>query len=564
LKKLINDPDRVVAEMLEGLLALNPNVSSLAGRNVVVRSDSAFNPSSEVSLISGGGSGHEPAHAGYVGPGMLTAAVAGEVFTSPPVDAVAAAIRAVTGPAGCLLIVKNYTGDRLNFGLAAEMARAEGIAVETVVVADDVATTGAPTGSRGLAGTVLVHKIAGAAAAEGRSLAEVTKVARHAIANLSTMGVSLASGTLPVTGKASFELGPDELEIGLGIHGEPGVRRGRLKRADELADEMLDALVAAGTARVGDRTALLVNNLGATTTMELAIIARRALAYLRACGIAVERLYAGTFLTSLDMSGVSLTLLNLDDGLLRLLDAPTDAPAWPRLPAKAPGLLQHRAVSAESRTPRRTHSEADGGVFARCVRSVSDALLAAEPLLTDLDSAVGDGDLGASMARMARALVETLPELTTSAGSALKELAGTTQSSLGGSSGPLYAALLVRAGSLLEASPAPGPREWADAIQAGCQAVEELGGAAQGDRTMLDALVPFANTFRLEILSGSSVQQALPKAAEAARAGAEKTASMVPRRGRSSYLGERCLGVPDPGAVAITVWVDALAASLLS
>src|SRR5476649_2395047 len=228
MKKLINDVSTVVPDMLDGLAALNPGLSLLQGTTIIVRADAeAVAARGEIALISGGGSGHEPAHGGYVGPGMLSAAVAGEVFTSPSTDAVLDAIRAVAGPAGVLLIVKNYTGDRFNFGLAAEIARAEGIAVEMVIVADDVALSahGEHAGRRGLAGTVFLHKIAGAAAAEGRPLSEVAQIARDTAASLGTMGVALTPCTVPAAGKPGFELADDEIEWGLGIHGEHAVER---------------------------------------------------------------------------------------------------------------------------------------------------------------------------------------------------------------------------------------------------------------------------------------------------------------------------------------------------
>jgi len=306
MKKLINDVAHVVPDMLHGLTALHAGLTLLDGQNIVLRADAAQAAArGEVALISGGGSGHEPAHGGYVGAGMLSAAVAGEVFTSPSTDAVLAAIRAVAGTGGVLLIVKNYTGDRLNFGLAAEIARAEGIAVEMVVVADDVALAaqGDHAGRRGLAGTVLVHKIAGAAAASGASLADVAQVAREAAAAMGTMGVALSACTVPAAGKPGFALGEREIEWGLGIHGEAGVERGTLVPAAEVAARLLGQIVEDLRLAPGERVALLVNNLGGTPASELDITAGAALDQLAARGIAVERAWAGTFLSALDMAG---------------------------------------------------------------------------------------------------------------------------------------------------------------------------------------------------------------------------------------------------------------------
>ncbi|MCA1686371.1 MAG: dihydroxyacetone kinase subunit DhaK, partial [Planctomycetia bacterium] len=333
MKKLINRPGAVVEEMIGGLVAVYPGLAQLPGRAVVVRADAVEVRTRQVALISGGGSGHEPAHAGYVGRGMLNAAVAGDVFTSPTPDAVLAAIRAVTGPPGALLIVKNYTGDRLNFGLAAELARAEGLKVEVAVVADDVALAATAevdhAGRRGLAGTVLVHKVAGAAAEAGRDLYEVAAEARAAAESVATMGVALSPCTLPAADTPGFSLGPDEVELGLGIHGEPGVRRAPMEPADALTDRLLGAVLADARHKPGDRVVLLVNNLGGTPAMEMAVVARRAVEHLEAKGLCVERAYLGTFLSALEMAGVSLSVLRVDDRRLSRLDASTDAPAWP-------------------------------------------------------------------------------------------------------------------------------------------------------------------------------------------------------------------------------------------
>ena len=274
MKKLVNRPADVVEEMLQGLSVLHPGSVRLLGHKVMLRADAAQSRDAQVAVISGGGSGHEPAHAGYIGRGMLSAAVAGEVFTSPSSNSVYAAIKAVAGKPGALLVVKNYTGDRLNFGLAAEMARAEGIPVEMVIVDDDVALKGTEqaTGARGLAGTVFIHKLTGAAAAEGRSLTEVAAAGRAAVESLATMGLSLSAGTSPVVGKPSFELGEDEIELGLGIHGEPGVRRTKIESADQLTETLLVEILKHGKFGGGKRVAVMVNNLGSTTEMELAIV----------------------------------------------------------------------------------------------------------------------------------------------------------------------------------------------------------------------------------------------------------------------------------------------------
>jgi triose/dihydroxyacetone kinase / FAD-AMP lyase (cyclizing) len=564
MKKLINDPRAVVPEMVDGLAAVYPGMTRLAGQTVLIRSDLPEVSARSVAVISGGGSGHEPAHAGYVGKGMLSAAVAGDVFTSPSPDAVFAAIRASAGPRGAVLVVKNYTGDRLNFGVAAERARAEGIPVETVLVADDVALAGSVdnAGRRGLAGTILVHKVAGAVAESGASLADVAAQARAVAARVRTMGVALSPCTVPAAGKPGFTLAENEIELGLGIHGEPGIRRGPIETADALTDRMLNAILVDLAPAAGSRLVLMVNNLGGTPTMELAIVARRAVAVLEGLSLRVERIYVGTFLSALEMAGVSLSILSIDDDRLARLDSVTDAPAWPNAAnrprkrlAPPPEPAVSDAVTPPSVPPPST---ALGRALETAIRAATDALIDAAPRLTELDQAVGDGDLGISLERGARAVQEALPSYSLDdPAAALHALAVTLQHSLGGTSGPLYAAFFLRASSRLHQDRVEDPRTWAEAFRAGCAAITELGGAERGDRTMLDALVPAAEAFHAAVSSGSPLRNALAAAAAAAEMGARATSSMSPRRGRSSYLGERVLGHPDPGAEAVAIWLRA-------
>ncbi|MCP3136229.1 dihydroxyacetone kinase family protein [Pyxidicoccus xibeiensis] len=566
MKKLVNAPRAVVREMLEGLVALAPGQALLEEETVVVRADTPADlHQRKVAVISGGGSGHEPAHAGYVGEGMLSAAVAGDVFTSPSADAVLTAIRAVSGPAGALLVVKNYTGDRLNFGLAAELARAEGIPVEVVVVADDVALhdTVEPARRRGIAGTVLVHKVAGAVAASGASLAEVAREAAAAASELGTMGVALGPCTVPAAGRPGFTLGEDEIELGLGIHGEQGVRRVPLRSADALVDTLLTTILEDRSIGAGDRVALLVNGLGGTPPMELAIVARRALAVLRQGGVRVERAWSGTLLSALEMPGCSLSLLKVDDARLARLDLATTAPAWPGAGRVAP----ERTPRHLPDTPRAPLAEGEQlpGMerVRRAALAVADAFDAEEARLTTLDSAAGDGDLGLSLARGAAA-VRALPESSWATPSrALTAIGNALRKAIGGSSGPFYATALLRAARrLAEVEGMPAASVWAGAFSAGVDAVSELGGARPGDRTMLDALRPAADTFARELEAGKPPADAWAAAVREGERGAEATTHMQPRLGRASYLGARAVGVPDAGAVAVVVWLKALAASL--
>ncbi|TSD86589.1 dihydroxyacetone kinase subunit DhaK [Mycobacterium sp. KBS0706] len=561
MKKLINNPRHVLREMLEGFVDLHSGLALLEEEAVVVRADLPVPASRPIALLSGGGSGHEPAHAGYVGPGLLAGAIAGDVFTSPSVDAVLAGIRAAAGPLGAVLVVKNYTGDRLNFGLAAELAQEEGIPVEIVVVADDVALrdTVEPARRRGIAGTVLIHKLAGATIAAGRTLAEVAAIVRAAAADLGTMGVALGACIVPTAGKPGFTLGDSEIELGLGIHGEAGVRRGPLQPADELVAEMLQAIVSdRGLAR-GDRVALLINGLGATPPMELSIVARAALADLAVRGIAVERAWAGNFLTALDMPGCSLSLLKLDDERIALLDAPAQAPAWPGGGKIGP----KRRIRAPEPAPV-AQDDAPPSPLAPALQEaglvVADALVKAEPHLTDLDARAGDGDLGASMVRAAEA-IRALPDAAWADPSrALASVGDALRRAIGGSSGPFYATALLRASRRLAGDATPAPAAWAEAFTVAVQAIGELGGAKPGDRTMLDALHPATEAFSAAVASGKSPAEAWGVCVAAAAAGTDATARMLPRLGRASYLGERAIGLPDAGAAAVLVWLEALKA----
>lgn len=561
MKKLINDPRNVVREMLEGIADLTPHLALLDTENVALRAGLPAVAERPVAVISGGGAGHEPAHAGYVGPGMLSAAVTGDVFTSPSSDAVLAAIRATAGPAGALLIIKNYTGDRLNFGIAAELARAEGIPVEIAVVADDVALAGvvAPERRRGIAGTILVHKIAGAAAAAGLPLAVVSEKARSAAARIGTMGVALGACTVPTAGKPGFTLGEREIELGLGIHGEKGVARGEIRPANELVEQMIARIAEECELKRGDRVALLVNGLGATPPLELAIVARHALAVLRQRGITIERAWNDNLLTALEMPGCSLSVLKLDGNDLQFLDAPTEASAWPGC-GHIPASRSIIAATAPIAGPAETHLDAADSSLRGIIMAAADALEAAEVQLTDLDSKAGDGDLGASMVRGAQA-VRALPESAWSSPSrAILDISTALRRAIAGSSGPFYAIALARAGRHLAQQRKLTAENWVEAFELAVAAVTEAGGAKPGDRTMVDALEPAVRS--LKSTAGLPPRERCSLAADAAAAGAEATASMSPRLGRASYLGDRAIGTPDGGAVAVAIWMRAIAQAI--
>lgn len=326
MKKLINDPHDVVAETIAGFVAAHKDVVTSSGQFVERAEPKA---QGKVGIISGGGSGHEPLHAGFVGYGMLDAAVPGPVFTSPPPDPIVAATKAADHGAGVLYIVKNYTGDVLNFDTAAELAEFDDIEVSQVIINDDAAVEDSlyTAGRRGVAGTVLVEKIAGAAAERGDNLAEVTAVATEVVKNTRSMGVALTSCTVPHVGKPSFDLGDSEVEIGIGIHGEPGRRREPMSSADTITDQLLDPVVEDLGLCAGERVIALVNGMGGTPSSELYIVYRRVAERLGQLGVVVERSLVGNYVTSLDMQGASVTLMRVSDELLELFDAPVNTVA---------------------------------------------------------------------------------------------------------------------------------------------------------------------------------------------------------------------------------------------
>lgn len=574
MKSFLNKPETLVVDSIDGLLAGSQHLARLDGfPDIKVVYHAAYEKDS-VAVISGGGSGHEPAMAGYVGSGLLTAAVCGEVFASPTEDAVLAAIRAVTGPAGCLLIAMNYTGDRLNFGMAAERAKAEGLKVEMVITADDCALSNkSSVGRRGIAGTVLVHKVAGALAASGADLTSVKAGAERAAACIGTMGCSMTVCNMPGQ-KSSDRLGPEEMEMGLGIHGEPGAYKSSLKPAGKIVEEIVRQITSQETSylqvREGDRVGLMVNNLGATTPLELHLAAKEGVRFVRQeLKAQLERVWVGTFMTSLDMHGLSLTLIKLDDHLLECLDAPAQAPAWPSLPARtsfpppSPTPVPHGSTDAVPMADSPTQVSPQGEMVRGCIRAACEAVKREEDNLNAMDAKVGDGDCGTTIAKGASAVMEAVGRLPAD------DLSGTALAvghllgrSMGGTSGAVYKLLLTAAAAELKESQGGG-HAFARAIQAGVSAASKYGGAQAGSRTMLDALLPAADAMRIASGSGKTGVEVARAAAGGAAEGAEATKTMSAAAGRSSYVPEDILrNVPDPGAVAVSKWMKGIAEAL--
>ncbi|XP_019156470.1 PREDICTED: putative 3,4-dihydroxy-2-butanone kinase isoform X2 [Ipomoea nil] len=575
-KKLINDPNDVVTEFIEGLVETYPGLQYLDGFpevKVVLRADVSGAKYDKVAVISGGGSGHEPAHAGFVGEGMLTAAICGDVFASPNVESILSGIRAVTGPKGCLLIVKNYTGDRLNFGLAAEQAKSEGYKIEMVIVDDDCALPPPRgiAGRRGLAGTILVHKVAGAAAASGLSLADVASEAKRASEMVGTMGVALSVCTLPgqVT---SDRLGPGKMELGLGIHGEPGAAVADLQPVDVIVSHVLKQILSPETNYVpitrGNRVVLMINGLGATPAMELMIAAGKAVPRLQLeHGLAVDRVYTGSFMTSLDMAGFSISVMKSDQAILDRLDAPTKAPYWPvgvdgkHPPAKIPVPLPPSRLSKSDETLSRPQQlTPQGHILESAIEAAASAIVNLRDYLNELDSKVGDGDCGSTMYRGAMAILEDMKKYypLNDPAETVNEIGSSVKRVMGGTSGIIILCKAAFAKLKAKRQTRSFTVHWVDALEAGIAAVSKYGGASAGYRTLLDALIPAASTLKERLNGGDNSIEAFIASADAAVAGAESTKDMQAQAGRSTYIPADILAsVPDPGAMAAAAWYRA-------
>ncbi|XP_064621680.1 triokinase/FMN cyclase-like isoform X2 [Lineus longissimus] len=580
-KKFINSVDRCVDECLAGVVAVNPGLQILEGHRVIIRADiDQVKAAGKVTILCGGGSGHEPAHAGYIGPGMLSGAIAGAVFTSPPPNSILAAIRAVGkgNSGGTLLVVTNYTGDRLNFGIAAERAKAEGIKLEMVIVGEDTALTSddKTAGRRGLIGTLLTMKITGALADEGKSLEEIVEVANQAVSRMGTIGISASPCSVPGSGP-SFQLGQDEMELGLGIHGEAGVRRMKISSAKETLKTMFDHLSSEASSthlpiKSGDHVALMVNNLGGTSVLELNIMAKEAIDYLESKHVKVDRVYCGTFMTSLEMAGATMTLLHIDDQLKRCLDASTSAPAWSK-PLLQPGTTdrvtpkQMAAVCGTS-SDKGTDvgSKVDAGFgqkIYKCIKSVCDVLIQSENKLNKLDTEGGDGDCGTTHRRGAEAILKSLKSAglnVTCPYQLVLSLAHIVEQEMGGSSGALYSLFLSAAALPLMQD--TSSMAWFAALEKGISAMARYGGADPGDRTMMDSFHAAQMTLK-ENMSKVEPLMALELAVKATEEAAESTATMPARAGRASYVSADRLSQPDPGAVAVAMWLKAIYQALV-
>lgn len=531
MKFFINETDQIVNEAIEGLLT-NPKLARLDSFpevRVVIRKDW---DKSKVAIISGGGSGHEPAHAGFVGKGMLTAAVCGDIFASPTVDAVLSAILAATGPKGCLLIIKNYTGDRLNFGLAAEQARALGYEVKTVTVDDDIAL-GKEVKKRGLAGTLFVHKIAGQLAEEGKSLEEIAAIAQQVIDQTASIGLSLTE-CQHLGQETTSRLNDEQVELGLGIHGEPGIEVIPYAKADQLMALAIEKLEA-NLSNENGRYAMIFNNMGSVSPIEMSLLVNS----FRKTKLAAKIDYMigpAALMSSINMSGFSVSVLLLSPEIEKALLAEAEPIAWQVQAFKKP------AEIISPKLPETIPYEASSNdqVY-QLINDVAQLLVSIEKEINGLDAKVGDGDAGSTFALTGRRLLTVIDRLPLKdTGKLLLSIGRILAREAGGSSGVLLSILFTAAGTAYTKSP-----ELGKSLLEGLQKVKDYGGAQTGDRTMIDALQPAFES----LANGETINLV----AQHARKGAEHTKNIINTKfGRSSYLSEEVLrNVPDPGAEVI-------------
>ncbi|KAG2180126.1 hypothetical protein INT43_003914 [Umbelopsis isabellina] len=571
VKHLMNDPKNVVVESLKGLCYTNSHLRLLENEKVVYNADIENISKKQVTIIAGGGAGHEPSHAAFVGENMLTGAVSGQVFASPSAGQILAALRKVRSPHGTLVVIKNYTGDCLHFGLAVERAKAEGMNIEMVVVGDDVAVgraKGGMVGRRGLAATVLVHKIAGAVAAKGASLAEVRDAAQYVIDNSATCSVSLDHCHVP--GSSSFaSLAVDEMEWGTGIHNEPGAKKTEVKDVKTIVHELLFTILDEDDKdraylklnKANEKVVLLVNNLGGISILEMGVVAKEAAEYLAENGIEVERIISGTFMSSLNMPGASLTLLKIPKNADKLdfsslLDLTVGAPGWVNNSIRGSSLdvvdktdgLSDMSVELSNKTAGKIINKE---VLVQALRSGAENVIAAEPDITHYDTILGDGDCGQTLKEGSNALLSALSSIDFStAPAAILAISDILDTNMGGTSAAIYCIFLnafaiglVDASSKTADQAASTVSVWADALKLALDSLQKYTPAREGDRTMMDVLIPFINTLHQT--------QSLDQAINAAKDGAEKTKTMHAKLGRASYVNDESVmsaAVPDAGA----------------
>ncbi|MHA0856934.1 dihydroxyacetone kinase subunit DhaK [Paenibacillus sp. CMAA1364] len=582
MKKIINKPETLVREMCNGLVLAHPHLAFNQKHKFIKKKN--INKD-KVTLISGGGSGHEPAHAGFIGQGMLDVAVCGDVFASPSQIQIYQAIRSAVSDKGTLLIIKNYSGDMMNFKSAAHLAIEDGIEVDFVKVDDDIAVEDSlyTVGKRGVAGTVLVHKIAGAAAELGMSLEEVKQVAQKAIDHTKSIGFAFTSCTVPAKGTPTFELKETEMEYGVGIHGEPGIRKEEIVSADVLAHRMVSELL--DSLSIGDgaqqEVAVLINGFGATPLQELYVLNNAVIRELTSKNITVYHALVGNYMTSIDMAGASVSIMQLDDQLKELWSELCDTPAL-RMEGPLVQVNYTEVLMEEEGQTSVSYTCETNEDYALVVQDtfslnnmiyiidkMSEIIIENEVPFCQLDAHAGDGDFGMSIAKGFKQLKSEWEDLVTNhtkdIGSFLDACSLIIMEHCGGASGPIWGSAFRAASKQVGSKKALSVDEISQMMEAVVKGIQDTGerafgrGAVVGDKTLIDALVPYADSWAQSARNKDDIKLASTSAAQAAVEGAQKTEGIVARMGRAGTVGERSIGYPDAGAHALGIIFTELA-----
>ena len=579
MNRVINNPDLVVEDMLKGWLLAHADTVCAAPANPRVVQRVQAPERGKVGVVTGGGSGHEPAFIGYVGNGMLDAVAVGEIFSSPTARSFSDAMRAANGGAGVACLYGNYAGDNMNVKMAMQMAEREGITVKTVVANDDVPS--APKGDeakrRGVAGEIFMWKVGAAKAAQGASLDEVIAAAQKAIANTRSIGIGLSACVIPAVGKANFTIAHGTMEVGIGHHGEPGIDVRPTASAAEMADLMLAAVLPDLPFASGDRVAVLVSGLGATPLMEQYILYGELAQRLQARGISIAFKQVGNLFSSLEMMGVTLTVMRLDDELEACLQHPCQSVGLTvagnsDTHRRYSGHLQGRAasigdtVATSASAPRAVVgpavSLATSGVL---VRDLIDTIVANRQYLSEIDGLIGDGDHGINMAKGFTGCGTRLDALGPKAQqlpAALEQLSKALMDDIGGSMGPLYGEFFAGFVATLAPHSQLDVGLFGDALGAAVANVQRMGSAQVGDKTLMDTLVPALTAYREAHLAGASFSSSLQALSAAAEQGRDSTKNLQARIGRSARLGPRSIGVLDAGATSCCLILQSMARSL--
>lgn len=580
--RVINDPNLVVEDMLQGWLVAHADTLGISESNARVVRRLAAPQAGKVGIVTGGGSGHEPAFLGYVGEGLCDAVAVGEIFSSPTAKSFHDAMRAADGGAGVACLYGNYAGDNMNVKMAMQMAARDGIVVKTVVANDDVPS--APKGDeakrRGVAGEILMWKVGGAKAAMGGSLDEVIGVARRAIDNTRSIGIGLSACVIPAVGKANFHIEHGTMEVGIGHHGEPGIDVRRTATAAEMADLMLSVVLPDLPILEGDRVAVLLSGLGATPQMEQYILYGEIARRLRARGISIAFNLVGNLFTSLEMMGVTLTLMKLDDELEACLKAPCQSVGITVVGERTTAtytneqrkvLTEKNAEPAPKVRPAAIQRTTEGPSIALdsagdLVRDLITTIVSNREFLSEIDGLIGDGDHGINMAKGFSGCAARLDAIGANEAAklpaALEQLSQALMDDIGGSMGPLYGNFFLGFVNTLEPHARLDAALFGEALANAVANVQSMGNAQVGDKSLIDTLAPALGTYEQSVLSGANFAEALQAMSAAAEAGKESTRNLQARIGRSARLGPRSIGVLDAGATSCWLILSTMAKSL--